>query len=39
MSPWSNGVMYELSDFGLDREELRRALRFYVERFGVTEEG
>ncbi|MGH8985709.1 MAG: sulfotransferase family protein [Acidimicrobiia bacterium] len=33
------GVVYELSDFGLDREELRRRLRFYVERFGVTEEG
>ena len=33
------GVVYELSDFGLDAAELRRALRFYVERFGVTEEG
>ncbi|MGH9051357.1 MAG: sulfotransferase family protein [Acidimicrobiia bacterium] len=33
------GVVYDLADFGLDREELRARLRFYVERFGVTEEG
>jgi hypothetical protein len=33
------GVIYDLADFGLDREERRRALRFYVERFGVAEEG
>jgi hypothetical protein len=33
------GVIYELADFGLDREERRRALRFYVERFDVDEEG
>jgi len=33
------GVIYELADFGLDREERRRALRFYVERFDVAEEG
>ena len=33
-------VLYDLADFGLDREERRRALRFYVERFGVAlEEG
>ena len=33
------GVIYELADFGLDREERRRALRFYVERFDVAAEG
>ncbi len=33
------GVIYELADFGLDREERRRALRFYVERFDVEAEG
>jgi len=33
------GVIYELADFGLDREERRRALRFYTERFEVPEEG
>lgn len=32
------GVIYELADFGLDREERRRALQFYVERFDVDEE-
>jgi len=32
------GVIYDLADFGLDRQERRRALAFYVERFGVTEE-
>jgi hypothetical protein len=32
------GVLYDLADFGLDREERREALRFYVDRFGVTEE-
>jgi Sulfotransferase family len=32
------GVLYDLADFGLDRDERRQALRFYVERFGVTEE-
>jgi len=32
------GVIYDLADFGLDREERRRSLRFYVERFGVHEE-
>jgi hypothetical protein len=33
------GVLYDLADFELDKDERRRALRFYVERFGVTEEG
>ena len=33
------GVIYDLADLGLDREERRRALRFYVERFAVDEEG
>ena len=33
------GVIYDLADFALDRGERRRALAFYVERFGVTEEG
>jgi len=32
------GLIYDLADFGLDREERRRALRFYVERFAVREE-
>ncbi|MGQ0804199.1 MAG: sulfotransferase family protein [Actinomycetota bacterium] len=32
------GVLYDLADFGLDRDERRQALRFYVDRFGVTEE-
>jgi hypothetical protein len=32
------GVIYDLSQFGLDREELRESFRFYIERFGVTEE-
>ncbi|HEX6310838.1 MAG TPA: sulfotransferase [Acidimicrobiia bacterium] len=32
------GVVYDLADFDLDREELRGRLRFYVERFGVVEE-
>ena len=31
-------VEYDLAPFGLDRAELRRALSFYTERFGVTEE-
>ncbi len=30
------GVLYDLADFGLDRDERRAALRFYVDRFGVT---
>jgi hypothetical protein len=32
------GVIYDLADFDLTRDELRERLRFYVERFGVTEE-
>jgi hypothetical protein len=31
-------VTYDLSQFGLDAAERRRALAFYTERFGVTEE-
>ena len=33
------GVIYDLAEVGLDREERRRALRFYADRFGVPEEG
>lgn len=33
------GVIYDLSDFDLRRDELRRNLRFYIDRFAVTEEG
>jgi hypothetical protein len=32
------GVLYDLADFGLDRDERRQALRFYVDRFDVTVE-
>jgi hypothetical protein len=32
-------VLYDLADVGLDRDERRSALRPYVERFGVDEEG
>jgi hypothetical protein len=32
------GLIYDLGDFGLEREERRSALRFYVERFDVLEE-
>jgi hypothetical protein len=32
------GIVYDLTDFGLDLLERREALRFYTERFGVTEE-
>jgi hypothetical protein len=32
------GVLYDLADFGLDPAERLEALRFYVDRFGVTEE-
>ena len=31
-------VSYDLSDFGLDARERRRALAFYTQRFGVTTE-
>jgi PAS domain-containing protein len=33
------GVHYELSQFGLDRGQLKEYFRFYAERFGVAEEG
>jgi len=32
-------VLYDLADFGIDPGERRRALDFYVERFGVEPEG
>ncbi len=32
------GIIYDLGDFGLDGNDRRRALRFYIDRFGVTEE-
>jgi hypothetical protein len=32
------GVIYDLADFDLDRDELRERFRFYVDHFGVTEE-
>jgi hypothetical protein len=32
-------IQYDLRQFGLDRAERRRALAFYVDRFGVTPEG
>ena len=32
------GVLYDLGQFGLDRDERRKALTFYSERFGVAEE-
>jgi hypothetical protein len=32
------GIVYDLADFGLDPDERREALRFYVDRFGVSEE-
>ncbi len=32
------GVHYDLAEFGIDAEERRRALTFYVERFGVRQE-
>jgi hypothetical protein len=32
------GVLYDLSEFGLDRGTLREAFRDYVDRFGVAEE-
>ncbi len=33
------GVRYDLAEFGIDRDQLRASLRFYVDRFGVSEEG
>jgi hypothetical protein len=32
------GVTYDLGQFDLDRDELRAALSFYTDRFGLTEE-
>jgi hypothetical protein len=32
------GVIYDLTQFGLDREQLRESMGFYIERFGVSEE-
>jgi hypothetical protein len=31
-------VVYDLTDFGIDPEERRAALRFYAERFGTRDE-
>jgi hypothetical protein len=33
------GVRYDLAQFGIDRDELRDSLAFYVDRFEVAEEG
>jgi hypothetical protein len=32
-------IIYDLAELGIDRDERRKALEFYVERFGVTLEG
>ena len=32
-------VLYDLGQFGLDRARLRERLSFYVDHFGVSEEG
>jgi hypothetical protein len=32
------GVLYDLAEFGIDRQELRSSMSFYVERFGITPE-
>ena len=32
------GVIYDLAQFGLEREQLRESMDFYTERFGVSEE-
>jgi hypothetical protein len=32
-------VRYDLAQLGLDSDERRAALSFYVDRFGVTSEG
>jgi len=32
------GVIYDLGQFGLDRDERRRALQFYVDHFGIRTE-
>jgi hypothetical protein len=33
------GVTYDLGQFGLDRDERRKAMAFYTERFDLAEEG
>jgi hypothetical protein len=32
------GVVYDLDEFGLERDQLRESFSFYVDRFGITEE-
>jgi Sulfotransferase family len=32
------GVVYDLAQFGTDREQLRSTFDFYIERFGIAEE-
>jgi hypothetical protein len=32
------GLVYDLADVGLDRDERRKALQFYVDRFAVSVE-
>jgi hypothetical protein len=32
-------VLYDLGQFGLDADALRQDFRFYIDRFGITEEG
>ncbi|MBV9284358.1 MAG: hypothetical protein JO176_07065 [Acidimicrobiia bacterium] len=31
------GVVYDLAPFGLDADERRQALQFYVDRFGIRQ--
>jgi hypothetical protein len=33
------GVLYDLGECGIDRSRLRDSLSFYIERFGISEEG
>lgn len=33
------GVLYDLAEFGIGRERLRRSMSFYADRFGISEEG
>jgi hypothetical protein len=33
------GVLYDLAQFGLDGKQLRESMAFYIERFGISEEG
>jgi hypothetical protein len=32
-------VFYDLDQFGLDRTQLRQMFAFYVDRFGIAQEG